>query len=129
MQQLEEGTWQIDETEEPIFGETAKDEENLGKLTFTKLKYGKYCLTEEKAPDGYNINKDIKEITINEDNLITTEIEFINKKGAILPFTGGAGKNLFVISGLAIVILTILRIRKINLAKSKPKRRRRKPIK
>lgn len=127
MQQLEDGTWKIDETEDPILGETAKDEENLGKLTFTKLKYGKYYLTEEKAPDGYNINKEGIEITTNE-HFITVQKEFKDKKGSILPFTGGAGINLFIISGLSIVILTILRLRKINLAKSKPKRRRKRRI-
>lgn len=121
--------WVVDPDEEPMYGVTSTEGENIGKVTFSKLKYGTYLLTEEKAPNGYNLNKGTRTITINEDNLLTTGITFKNKKGSILPFTGGAGINLFIISGLSIVILTILRLRKINLAKSKPKRRRRKPVK
>lgn len=125
--------WVVDPDEKPMYGVTSTEGENIGKVTFSKLTYGTYLLTEEKAPNGYNLNKGTRTITINEDNLLTTGITFIDKKGAVLPFTGGAGINLFVISGLAIIILTILKIRKkelVNYQNSKPKRRRRrKPIK
>lgn len=131
LQKLKEvdGELIADPNEKPIYGKTLFEQDNLGKVTFNKLKDGIYRLTEEKAPDGYNINKKVMEIEITPTTELVTSVEFKNKKGAVLPFTGGAGINLFITSGLAIVILTILRLRKINLANSKPKRRRRKPIK
>ena len=125
------GTFEIDDTEDTLYGATSFEEDNLGKLTFNKLKYGTYRLTEEKAPNGYNINRKIVEIEITPETEMVTREEFINKKGSVLPFTGGTGIKLFTLSGLLLIIFTLSNINKhkVKIQKSRIKKRRRKPIK
>lgn len=126
-----DGKFEIDENEEPVYGATSFEVDNLGKLTFNKLKYGIYRLTEEKAPDGYNLNKRVIEIEITPETEMVTREEFINKKGSVLPFTGGTGIKLFTLSGLLLIIFTLANINKhkVKVQKTRIKKRRRKPTK
>lgn len=106
-----------------------------GYLVFTGLGAGSYTLTETKAPDGYNklsapINIQLKcDITDNTPDAPTCEwtaagcrvekdgtilLSVENKKGSMLPSTGGIGTAIFTVSGLilmlgAAVILVIKR--------------------
>ena len=61
----------------------------------------KYYLKETKAPEGYNILTEQKEVTMeNKDQTIDVE----NKTGAELPSTGGMGTTIFYIIGAILVI-------------------------
>lgn len=56
-----------------------------------------YTLHEIKAPDGYNLIKDPKSVTINADNAVIVEIP--NSTGTLLPSTGGMGTNMIYLIG------------------------------
>lgn len=99
------------------------------RFTFKGLDDGQYILVETKTPDGYNtiapyeftvkashddgelkltsLNGDLivgeVELTTNvEDGCLTTDIQ--NKKGTLLPSTGGMGTTLFYLIGSALVV-------------------------
>ncbi len=107
-----------------------------GILVFSGLADGVYTLTEVEAPNGYNLLKDARTITISSDpktdaegnqqpnwtvqedgkepvpitndNAIladgyVVETEIQNKKGIILPTTGGIGTVLFYVIGSALI--------------------------
>lgn len=98
-----------------------------GYLTFSGLMVGEYTLTETGTPEGYNTIAPIKftvsyengkftvtsktedangnEVTnvVSEaQNLLSTDIE--NKKGSLLPSTGGIGTTIFYVVGGILVI-------------------------
>lgn len=84
-----------------------------GAATFAGLKDGEYTLVETKAPDTYNIAKDIPVIVIdgNTDETdekglgdLTYTTEVINKSGSLLPETGGIGTTIFYIAGGALLL-------------------------
>lgn len=95
--------------------------DNNGKLAFVGLKEGTYKLVETKAPDGYNKLTDPIEIVINanynEDGTLKTwtasikdtvspsgsSIQVQNKKGTLLPGTGGMGTIAFTVVGVAAI--------------------------
>ncbi len=88
-----------------------------GRITFTGLGAGEYTLTETKVPDGYNaidpirftitFDPETKEfraegISLGANNTLETTV--INKKGSLLPSTGGIGTTIFYIIGGILVI-------------------------
>ena len=84
----------------------------LGETTFTNLEYGKYRLTETKAPDGYHILKEPVEIEISAAN-VEQALTISDKLKPTLPATGGKGTVAFVTIGLlALGAFVTLRIRK-----------------
>ena len=84
----------------------------LGETTFTNLEYGKYRITETKAPDGYHILKEPVEIEISAAN-VEQALTISDKLKPTLPATGGKGTVAFVaIGALALGTFTTLRIRK-----------------
>ena len=58
---------QIDETFAKQEKETSNQEVNKGDVTFDNLKYGKYRITEVKAPEGYVIDTNEYPFEIKED--------------------------------------------------------------
>lgn len=100
--------------------------DNNGKLAFVGLKEGTYKLVETKAPDGYNKLTDPIEIVIkanyHEDGTLDTwtasikdtaspsgsSIEVQNKKGTLLPGTGGMGTVIFTVIGVALIALGVV---------------------
>ena len=84
----------------------------LGETTFTNLEYGKYRITETKAPDGYHILKEPVEIEISAAN-VEQALTISDKLKPTLPATGGKGTIAFVVIGaLALGAFATLRIRK-----------------
>ena len=59
-----------------------------------------YYLEETKAPDGYNLLDEEKEVNLGSE----TSIDVVNKAGAELPSTGGMGTTMFYIVGSVLVI-------------------------
>ena len=96
-----------------------------GIIEFTGLKAGAYYLKETFAPKGYNKLSDPVKVTINATINKTTGaleswtvngsaptadvtvpvVKIENKKGALLPDTGGMGTVLFTVFGVLIVAL------------------------
>ena len=96
-----------------------------GIIEFTGLKAGTYYLKETFAPKGYNKLSDPVEVTIKATINKTTGaleswtvngsapttgvtvpvVKIENKKGALLPDTGGMGTVLFTVFGVLIVAL------------------------
>ncbi|MBP3897363.1 MAG: LPXTG cell wall anchor domain-containing protein [Mogibacterium sp.] len=59
-----------------------------------------YYLEETKAPAGYNLLKEEKEVSLGS----TTSIDVVNQAGSVLPSTGGIGTTMFYIVGSVLVI-------------------------
>lgn len=62
----------------------------------------KYYLEETKAPNGYNILTERKEVTISSTEINTSNV--INKAGAELPSTGSFGTKVFYLVGSILLI-------------------------
>lgn len=79
-----------------------------GEIQIKGLAEGNYMLVETKAPIDYNILKDpqsiLIEATMDADgvtlNMTPKSVEVINKKGTLLPETGGMGTMIFTIVGV-----------------------------
>lgn len=104
-----------------------------GRISFTGLKEGTYKLVELKAPAGYNklsapievvisatYNDDgtLKNNTVTANGTPNSTVTVVNKKGTLLPSTGGMGTVVFTVAGVAIVaagiIWTVVRKRANN---------------
>ena len=75
------------------------------------LVYGDYYLVEKQAPDGYNLMDKPLTITIDENSLNSSNqnpVTVYNKKGTLLPDTGGMGTTLFTTSGGALIFVACL---------------------
>ena len=84
-----------------------------GTVTVTGLGEGTYHITETKAPDGYSINTNIKDVVVKaktiEENQVDIEslkgkIDVLDTKLSALPSTGGIGTTIFTIAGCLIMI-------------------------
>ena len=91
---------------------TSSETALLGTTMFTNLEYGKYRLTETKAPEGYHILKEPVEIEISAAN-VEQALTISDKLKPTLPATGGKGTVAFVTIGLlALGAFVTLRIKK-----------------
>ena len=78
-----------------------------GVATFDRLAEGTYYIKEIKAPAGYTLDKTAKEVEItsanvDEDGYYTIRIQ--NKKGLLLPMTGGNDAMIMTTIGIVLVI-------------------------
>ncbi len=96
----------IDEYFEPIILTTSTEEETLGEATFKYLEYGKYRLTEIKAPNGYSLQNNTIDIEITEENPDCIE-KIINKEKNVLPDTGGNGSVILTMVGVFLIAIAI----------------------
>ena len=78
----------------------------LGETTFTNLEYGKYRITETKAPDGYHILKEPVEIEISAAN-VEQALTISDKLKPTLPATGGKGQIVLIAFGVAVLSIVI----------------------
>ena len=94
-----------------------------GKVEFKGIENGNYSLIETKAPEGYNLLPEPKEITVQPKEEATTKSVSLTEKvanstGTRLPTTGGFGTTLFITIGSllalasAIILITNKRISK-----------------
>ena len=83
---------QIDQSFVKQEKETSNEEQSKGDVTFDNLKYGKYRITEIKAPEGYNLSILPIEIEITEENPDKQEL-FTNRSKELLPAAGGSMKE------------------------------------
>lgn len=80
-----------------------------GEVNVRGLKNGTYHLVETEAPAGYNILENEVAITIGDDGTITAAnvdgktVTVVNKKGILLPSTGGMGTVAFAVVGLIVM--------------------------
>lgn len=80
-----------------------------GKVVVEGLNVGTYHFKETKAPEGYSINTDGKDITLTQTGVATATVKASDKlndtKLNALPSTGGIGTTIFTIGGCAIMIV------------------------
>ena len=80
-----------------------------GKIVVEGLNVGTYHFKETKAPEGYSINTDGKDITLTQTGVATGIVKASDKlndtKLNALPSTGGIGTTIFTIGGCAIMIV------------------------
>lgn len=92
----------------------------LGKVSYKGLSYGTYYLLEVQAPtyeeNGevkyYNLLKDPIRIAVGEDTYEGLANVIVNKKGTLLPSTGGMGAVVFVAAGVLFIVLGVTYYRK-----------------
>ena len=82
-----------------------------GEVIFKKLKYGTYYIKELKAPEGYQISKDVRKIVIN-DQFKQQSIDIINKKKT--PVQTGDRLSLEMMSMGILVLFSLLCIRRLE---------------
>lgn len=115
-------------TETNVVGTVQAD----GTVTFKGLGAGEYTITEAKTLPGYNtidpitfkltfdattkkFTSDNKDVTVGEDNMLDTSI--VNKKGSLLPSTGGIGTTIFyVVGGILVIGAGILLVTKKRMS-------------
>lgn len=117
-------------TETNVVGTVQED----GTVTFKGLGAGEYTITETKTLPGYNTIDPITftltfdasktpmfasnndKVNVGTDNMLDTSIE--NKKGSLLPSTGGIGTTIFYIVGAILVVgAAILLVTKKRMSK------------
>ena len=79
-----------------------------GKVVVEGLDVGTYHFKETKAPEGYSINTDGKDITLTQTGVATATVKADGKLNDTqlhaLPSTGGIGTTIFTIAGCAIMV-------------------------
>ena len=82
-----------------------------GRTAIYGLAPGTYYLVETQAPAGYNLMDSSLALTIDAtSHLESRVIEVENTSGTVLPETGGNGIQLYVVSGMALMLLSLLLI-------------------
>lgn len=78
-----------------------------GTLVFPRLKPGTYTLTETKAPAGYQLLANPISVELKKDMVDTVGVMSVNVTNTPItpPPTGGIGSTIFVVSGLAIIVM------------------------
>lgn len=92
----------------------------LGKVSYKGLSYGTYYLLEVQAPtyeeNGetkyYNLLKDPIKIAVEEETYEGLANVIVNKKGTLLPSTGGMGALIFIVAGTLFIAVGITYYRK-----------------
>ena len=95
-----------DESFTPITKTTSTEEATLGQVEFTELEYGKYKLTETKAPDGYHLLRYTIDVEITGANA-EQELTVADKAKPALPATGGIGSIILIVFGTAVLSIVI----------------------
>ena len=75
-----------------------------GSVTVKGLGAGEYVITETLAPEGYSINNNIPNVTLEKGEHQNRTIQVKDSKLSALPSTGGIGTTIFTIAGCAIMI-------------------------
>lgn len=78
-----------------------------GKFEVTGLKWGKYTLTETKAPAGYHLDPTAHAFQIKADALeyeFTAAFENAQATPPTLPLTGGTGRDIFFLAGGGLLV-------------------------
>ena len=107
----------IDEIIDEGFASIEVTTNQNGQAFFNDLPYGKYIITEIKAPEGYELLKEPIKFEVNKDNnnsVITIEVK--NNKSIKLPAAGGNGNITskyigFMLIGLAVSLYSFVIIR------------------
>ena len=107
----------IDEIIDESFTSIEVTTNQNGQGFFNDLPYGKYIITEIKAPEGYELLKEPIKFEVNKDNnnsVITIEVK--NNKSIKLPAAGGNGNITskyigFMLIGLAVILYSFVIIR------------------
>jgi len=109
---------------------TVKTTDDNGEASFEGLEDGTYYLLETKAPQGYNLLTEAKDVVIEEyveeagdtperiAAKLTATAKVANNAGSLLPSTGGIGTTIFYVAGAVLVagavVLLILRRRRAD---------------
>lgn len=106
--ELEDGVYTLytDDTVIPEGKEKVTDvtvNEN-GSVTVKGLGAGEYVITETLAPEGYSINNNIPNVTLEKGEHQNRTIQVKDSKLSALPSTGGIGTTIFTIAGCVIMI-------------------------
>lgn len=75
-----------------------------GSVTVKGLGAGEYVITETLAPEGYSINNNIPNVTLEKGENQNRTIQVKDSKLSALPSTGGIGTTIFTIAGCVIMI-------------------------
>ena len=75
-----------------------------GVVTVKGLGAGEYVITETLAPEGYSINNNIPNVTLEKGEHQNRTIQVKDSKLSALPSTGGIGTTIFTIAGCVIMI-------------------------
>lgn len=82
-----------------------------GRATSPSLTCGVYFLVETKAPDGYNLREEAVKVTVVSDTHAETTIVSVgNRRGHLLPETGGAGTTAILAFGSMLTLIGIIAI-------------------
>ena len=98
------GKWVVDKEFTERKGTTEK---GTGEVKFEELEYGKYKITETKAPEGYSLVKNLQTIEITENNTDYNG-EISNKEKAVFQLTGGLGTETGIIAGILMLIIVLM---------------------
>lgn len=97
-----------DDTIDENFKEIVAVTDDNGQVIFKDLIYGKYLITETKAPEGYELLKEPIQVEINKENNGVIEKKVYNKKNINLPFVGGRGTIIYILVGNIFVFSALL---------------------
>lgn len=75
-----------------------------GRAVSPELSCGTYFLKEIKAPDGYDLREDAVKVFVQSSEMTqVSAVEIANRKGVVLPETGGSGTAAFAWPGAVLI--------------------------